>query len=149
MDIKPGRAQPPLGYLCIGQGDARRFVPDPERATLIMAEFGGGCRRNALSTSIEIGSGGRADGTVGLPDQHLGPAARPAQPRVHRLLRYGQEPYAEKLESLVGETTFKEAVLTLGRQTEAFHTKRLSCMEMFHNIMTEARTIKKDRLLQN
>ena len=147
MDALPGRAQPPLGYCCIGQGDARRFVPDPKRAPLIAAAFEQVVAGTHFQKARRMAAVDGLTGRSGCRISASGLLHVLRNPAYMGLLRYGQELYAGELEPLVDEMTFKAAVRELDRQTEAFHTERLSRMEKFHNFMTEVRAMENDRIL--
>lgn len=141
MDILPGRAQPPLGYLRIGEGDGRRFVPDPERAALIAQAFGlvaGGTGfQTAWRTSVSAGLTGRG----GKPVSASGLLHVLRNPAYMGLLRYGQELYAGAAEPLVSETTFKRGVIELDRQVAAFHKNYEERNRKYFSILLRAREL--------
>ena len=149
MDALPGRAQPPLGYCCIGQGDAQRFVPDPERAPLIAAAFEQVVAGTHFQKARRMAAVDGLTGRSGCRISASGLLHVLRNPAYMGLLRYGQELYAGELEPLVDEMTFKAAVRELDRQTEASYTERLSRMEKFHNFMTEVRRMENDRILDS
>ena len=126
MDVLPGRAQQPLGYLEVGEGGERRFVPDPERAGLIATAFwqvaGGTGLQATWRTAVSAGLKGRG----GKPVSASGLLHVLRNPAYMGLLRYGQELYSEELEPLVSEGVFKGTAVELVHQVEAFHSERIA-----------------------
>ena len=146
LDVLPGRAQPPLGYLSVGSGDARRFIPDPDRASLIAEAFrqvAEGTRfQKAWRTAMDDGLIGR----LGCRISASGLLHALRNPAYMGLLRYGQELYAGAAEPLVSEGTFKEAVRELDRQVDEFHAANAERNRKRLRILLYARELEREAI---
>lgn len=141
LDVLPGRAQPPLGYICLGEEDRKRFVPDPKRALLIETAFqrvAEGMRfQTAWRAAVENGLTGRS----GCRISASGLLHILRNPAYMGLLRYGHELYAGGLESLVSEGTFRRAVRGLDRQVNEFYASNEERNRKHFQILLRARKL--------
>ena len=119
-DVLPGRAQPLLGYIGVGAGDAKRFVSDPARAPLIADAFRRVAEGIPFQRAWREGEDEGLTGRTGCRISASGLLHVLHNPAYMGLLRYGQELYAGGLEPLVSEGAFKRAVRELDRQVSEF-----------------------------
>ena len=146
LDPLPGRAQPPLGYLCVGEGGARRFVLDPDRAPLIAEAF------RQVTEGVRFQKAWRAAVAGGLTGRSGCRISASGLLHVLRntaymgLLSYGQELYAGTVEPLVSEGTFKRAVEELDRQVAAFHAAKEERNRKYLRILLRARELEREAM---
>ena len=141
MHAIPVRAQPPLGYVCIGEGDARSFVPNSERTKLIALAF---LQVTNETNFQKVWRTVVANALSGCRISASGLLHILRNPAYLGLMRYGQELYAGGLDPIICEA-FKAAVRELDRHTMAFHDERLLRLEKFHRDLAGAKAIEQDR----
>ena len=144
MDALPGRAQPPLGYICIAEGNVRLFVPDPVRSPLIAAAFArvakGTHFQRVWRMAVAYGLAGRS----GCRISASGLLHILQNPAYMGLLRYGQELYVGGLEPLISEGTFKSAVRELDGQIARSHAEYRQREERKNSYLVRAKELERD-----